>query len=94
MIDKYGAELRGDINRDIMLVRTQAIFRKKILQDLVKNQMMVNKKTEEFGLIIRYLMFVSGFLVDRYSSGLYGVQRGENKSNSFVEKKLNSNLDN
>lgn len=55
---------------------------------------MVNKKTEEFGLIIRYLMFVSGFLVDRYSSGLYGVQRGENKSNSFVEKKLNSNLDN
>lgn len=77
-----------------MLVRTQAIFRKKTLQDLVKNQMIVNKKTEEFGLIIRYLMFVSGFLVDRYSSGLYGVQRGENKSNSFVEKKLNSNLDN
>ena len=47
-----------------MLEWTQAIFRKKIPQDLLKHQMRVNKKTEEFGLSVRFLILITGYLLD------------------------------
>lgn len=87
MKDNQGAELSGT-----QLTGTQAICRKKILQDLAINKMKVNKKEKTLDKTVRFLMFITRYLMR--CPGLSGGQGEKKSSNTFAEKKLNPDSDN